>query len=75
MDYYKDPVTGNHDWQAIWMWPAGMAAVVMVLFGLLFRDPPKEEAAQQDDPDGADEAVAETGKEEIPMPIESEESE
>ncbi|MEE3199233.1 MAG: MFS transporter, partial [Planctomycetota bacterium] len=54
VDYYKDPVTGNHDWQTIWMWPAGMAAVVLVIFGLLFRDPPKEEAAQQDDPGGAE---------------------
>ena len=42
----------NHDWQTIWMWPAGMAAVVLVLFGILFRDPPKDDAAQQEDPGG-----------------------
>ena len=34
------------DWQAIWMWPAGMAAVVLLLFGLLFRDPPKVDGAE-----------------------------
>ena len=50
------------DWQAIWMWPAGMAAVVFVLFGLLFRDPPEE--ATQVEPTGLWEAEADTGEEE-----------
>jgi hypothetical protein len=27
-----------HDWAAIWLYPAGMAAVVLVLFALLFND-------------------------------------
>ena len=40
------------DWETIWMWPAGMAAVVLVLFGILFRDPPKDDATQQEDPGG-----------------------
>ena len=26
-----------HEWDRIWMWPAGMAAAVLVLFALLFR--------------------------------------
>ncbi|WP_161887855.1 nucleoside permease [Pontibacter russatus] len=29
---------GGHDWQAIWLVPAGIAAAVLVLFLLLFRD-------------------------------------
>jgi nucleoside transporter len=28
-----------HDWSTIWLIPAGMAAIVMLLFMLLFRDP------------------------------------
>ncbi len=30
--------TNQHNWQAIWLVPAAMAAVVMVLFALLFHD-------------------------------------
>lgn len=30
-----------HDWSSIWLYPAAMAAVVLVLFLLLFRDPPR----------------------------------
>jgi hypothetical protein len=29
---------GGHDWYRIWMVPAAMAGVVMVLFALLFHD-------------------------------------
>ncbi|MBL05502.1 MAG: hypothetical protein CMJ99_07700 [Planctomycetes bacterium] len=51
------------DWQTIWMWPAGMAAVVLVLFGLLFRDPPKEDdtagEASDDAPGEAEESSSE----------------
>ena len=28
---------GGHDWRSIWLVPAGMAAVILVLFALLFR--------------------------------------
>ena len=56
----ENTTEGIANWETIWMWPAGMAAVVLVLFGILFRDPPKDdpedEAAQQDDPGGAEEA-------------------
>ena len=52
------------DWQAIWMWPAGMAAVVFVLFGLLFRDPPEE--ATQVEPTGLWKAEAEEETETAP---------
>ena len=27
-----------HDWKAIWLWPAAMAFVVIVLFALLFKE-------------------------------------
>jgi nucleoside transporter len=33
-----------HDWSSIWLYPAAMAAVVLVLFLLLFRDPPRPPA-------------------------------
>jgi len=50
------------DWQAIWMWPAGMAAVVFVLFGLLFRDPPGAEEEESGDEGVEETTEAETGK-------------
>ena len=31
-------VDGVHDWRTIWLFPAGFAAVVLVLFSLLFRN-------------------------------------
>jgi hypothetical protein len=31
--------TVTHDWPAIWLWPAGMSVVVILLFALFFRDP------------------------------------
>jgi nucleoside transporter len=43
--YLSGPIVGNHktsatthDWQTIWLIPAGIAAVVLVLFLLFFRD-------------------------------------
>jgi MFS family permease len=33
-------VDGRHDWFQIWSYPAGFAAVVLVLFALLFRNEP-----------------------------------
>ena len=36
VDAYTLP-GGGHDWRHIWIWPAAMAAVVMVFFALLFR--------------------------------------
>ncbi len=32
---------GGHDWRSIWLVPAGMAAVILVLFALLFRPRPR----------------------------------
>jgi hypothetical protein len=34
---------GGHAWREIWLVPAGMAAVILVLFALLFR--PRARAA------------------------------
>jgi nucleoside transporter len=31
-------VNGQHDWYQIWIYPAGFAAVVMILFALLFKE-------------------------------------
>ena len=28
---------GSHSWQQVWLFPAGFAAVVLVLFALLFK--------------------------------------
>jgi nucleoside transporter len=36
-------VDGGHDWQKIWLVPAGMAAAVLVLFVLIFREPEAKE--------------------------------
>ncbi|CAL1520666.1 nucleoside permease [Chitinophaga sp. MM2321] len=36
VEAYK--TSGGHNWQAIWLIPAGIAAVVLVLFMLLFKD-------------------------------------
>ncbi len=34
----KFNANGVHDWFQIWIWPAGFAAVILVLFALLFRN-------------------------------------
>ena len=36
-DQYKTAI--GHDWKAIWMVPAAIAASILVLFSLLFKDP------------------------------------
>lgn len=36
-DHYTD-VAGVHDWKMVWMIPAGIAAVVMVIYALLFKN-------------------------------------
>src|SRR4051794_29567206 len=39
VDYYATPgALIPHDWKSIWLVPAAMAGVVMVLFGLMFYD-------------------------------------
>lgn len=37
---------GGHAWQTIWVVPAAMAGVVILLFAFLFKEPKKPEAAQ-----------------------------
>lgn len=43
-EHYKT-ATG-HDWRSIWMVPAAIAAVVLLIFALLFRDPKKNNPAK-----------------------------
>jgi MFS family permease len=40
---------GGHDWRSIWIYPAGFAAVVAVLFALLFKN---EVVAYKSEPTG-----------------------
>lgn len=42
-DAYQLP-GGTHDWRMIWLIPAGIAALVLLLFLLLFREQPSEAA-------------------------------
>lgn len=41
---YTIAETGAHHWPSIWYWPAGLAAVVTLLFLIGGRDVPKEQA-------------------------------
>lgn len=38
LDHYQDPVSKIHDWRAIWLWPALMAALTATVFFTLFSD-------------------------------------
>ncbi|SKB89466.1 nucleoside transporter [Parapedobacter luteus] len=37
-EYYKTNPTGDHFWQNVWLVPAGIAAVVLFLFAVFFRN-------------------------------------
>lgn len=37
-EYYKENPTGDPLWQNIWLVPAGIAAVVLLLFGIFFKN-------------------------------------
>jgi nucleoside transporter len=39
----EDGKVVNHEWTNIWLWPMGMAIVVIVFFALLFKEPKKVE--------------------------------
>ena len=39
-------VNGQHDWFQIWLYPAAIAAVIMVLFALLYRNEPARRNAE-----------------------------
>jgi nucleoside transporter len=46
VDFYAKTVgdTVVHDWTSIWLWPAGMSLVVILLFAFFFRSPEKQAA-------------------------------
>jgi nucleoside transporter len=46
VDAYAMPGGTGHDWQSIWLVPAGMAGVVLILFALFFRANEKAEIAR-----------------------------
>ena len=46
VDAYALPAGAGHDWQSIWLVPAGMAGVVLILFALFFRSTEKAETAR-----------------------------
>jgi nucleoside transporter len=40
---YVEPINGlDHDWQAIWAYPAWGSLAVLIVFAIFFRDPPKK---------------------------------
>lgn len=49
---------GADPWKAIWLTPAAMAAVVIVLFALFFREKPAAAAPQAAEPSGAGQPAA-----------------
>jgi MFS family permease len=46
VDAYALPGGAGHDWQSIWLVPAAMAGVVLVLFAVFFRSTEKAETAR-----------------------------
>ena len=49
MQYFKEQTPEGADpWRAIWITPAIMAAVVLVLFALFFREKPAASAPAQE---------------------------
>jgi nucleoside transporter len=46
VDAYARPGGVGHDWQSIWLVPAAMAGVVLVLFAFFFRSTEKAETAR-----------------------------
>lgn len=44
VDRWQTP-GGGHDWQTIWLIPAGIAALVLLLFLVLFKDRPADQQA------------------------------
>jgi nucleoside transporter len=47
VERYTDAATKVHDWQTIWLIPAAMAAVVLIIFVVAFRDKAADDEVEQ----------------------------